>query len=113
MATLQITQIPTETATYTGTNTYDELVPSNYWQISPVTVNITDNLSSYFRVKYILRVYKDSVSAANLLATIKQRTNNASTTTNQVAIFDIRNIVNSTLETSYIDKGSQENTLHI
>ena len=112
MATLQITQIPTETATYTGTNTYDELVPSNYWQISPVTVNITDNLSSYFRVKYILRVYKDSVSAANLLATIKQRTNNASTTTNQVAIFDIKNIVNSTLETSYMDKGSQENTLH-
>ena len=58
MATLQITQIPTETATYTGTsNTYEELVPTNYWQMLPVTVNITDDLSTVFKVKYILRVY--------------------------------------------------------
>ncbi len=113
MATIQITQIPTETATYTGTsNTYDELVPTNYWQMLPVTVNITDNLATYFNVKYILRVYDNSISDANLLATIKQRTNNKSTTTNQVAIFDIKRIVNTVLKHSYEDTNAAGKEIH-
>ena len=96
MAT-QITQIPTEVpgTPYTGTaNTYAELVPTNYWPILPITIRITDDLAALYKVKYILRVYKDSVSASNLLATVKQRTNNYSTTTNQVAIFVVRYIIN-------------------
>ena len=108
MAT-QITQIPTEipSSPYTGTsNTYAELVPTNYWPILPITIRRTDDLSSLYKVKYILRVYKDSISDANLLATVKQRTNNASTTTNQVAIFDIRNIINTQLKATYRDTRS-------
>ena len=113
MATLQITQIPTETATYTGTaNTYAELDPTNYWPILPITVKITDNLSSYFKVKYILRVYNSAVSASNLLATIKQRTNNASSTSNQVAIFDVRNIINTQLEATYSDSANPTDEIH-
>lgn len=113
MATLQITQIPTETATYTGTaNTYAELVPTNYWPILPITVKITDNLSSYFKVKYILRVYNSAVSASNLLATIKQRTNNASSTSNQVAIFDVRNIINTQLDATYSDSANPTDEIH-
>ena len=113
MATLQITQIPTETATYTGTaNTYAELVPTNYWQILPVTMNITDDLSSVYKVKYILRIYKDSAVDANLLATIKQRTNNKSTTTNQVAIFDVRNIINTHLKSTYRDSANTSKEIH-
>ena len=113
MATLQITQIPTETATYTGTaNTYAELVPTNYWPILPITIRVTDNLSSLFKVKYILRVYKDSISDANLLATVKQRTNNASTTTNQVAIFDVRNIINTQLKSTYRDSANTDEEIH-
>jgi hypothetical protein len=112
MATLQITQIPTETETYTGSNTYDELIPVNYWQIAPVTVNITDNISAYFNIKYILRVYKDSVSADNLLGTLKQRTNNSSTTADQVAIFDIRGIVNTQLKPTYKDSETAGSDIH-
>jgi len=113
MATLQITQIPTETATYTGTaNTYAELVPTNYWPILPVTIRVTDNLSSLFKVKFILRVYKTSVSDANLLATVKQRTNNSSSTTNQVAIFDIRNIINTQLKATYNDSNNTSEEIH-
>ena len=112
MATLQITQIPTETTVYTGANTYDELVPTNYWQILPVTVNITDNLSSYYKVKYILRVYAGTDATGTLLATIKQRTNNASTTTNQVAIFDIRGIINTQLQITYSDAGGSGKEIH-
>ena len=112
MAT-QITQIPTqESSTYTGTSTYDELVPSNYWPILPVVVNRTDDLAAVFRLKYILRVYKDSVSDANLLATLKQRTNNASTTTNQVAIFDIKGIVNTQIESTFHDSGDSTKEIH-
>ena len=48
MATIRIMQIPTQTGTYTGTNTFEECLPSNYWTISPVTVRVDDNLSSYF-----------------------------------------------------------------
>ena len=86
MATIRIMQIPTETGTYTGTNTFDECLPSNYWPIAPVTVRIDDDLSSFYKVKYILKIYKDSVSVSNQLMTLKQRTNNNSSTTNQVAI---------------------------
>ena len=112
MAT-QITQIPTqESSTYTGTTTYDELVPSNYWPILPVVVNRTDDLAAVFRLKYILRVYKDSVSDANLLATLKQRTNNASTTSNQVAIFDIKGIVNTQIESTFSDSGDSTKEIH-
>ena len=113
MAT-QITQIPTETpgSPYTGTSTYDELVPTNYWPILPVVVNRTDNLSAVFRLKYILRIYKDSVSDANLLATLKQRTNNASTTTNQVAIFDIKGIVNTQIESTFTDSNQSIYEVH-
>jgi len=114
MAT-QITQIPTEvpSSPYTGTaNTYAELVPTNYWPILPITIRRTDNLSSLYKVKYILRVYKDSVSDANLLATVKQRTNNASSTTNQVAIFDVRNIINTQLEATYNDSNNTDKEIH-
>tara|TARA_R110001583_G_scaffold51316_1_gene160299 strand:+ start:2861 stop:4384 length:1524 start_codon:yes stop_codon:yes gene_type:complete len=113
MAT-QITQIPTEApgSPYTGTSTYDELVPSNYWPILPVVVNRTDDLVGVFRLKYILRVYKDSVSASNLLATLKQRTNNASTTSNQVAIFDIKGIVNTQIESTFNDSGAGTLEVH-
>lgn len=114
MAT-QITQIPTEipSSPYTGTsNTYAELVPTNYWPILPITIRRTDDLSSLYKVKYILRVYKDSISDANLLATVKQRTNNASTTTNQVAIFDIRNIINTQLKATYRDNSSTDKEIH-
>ncbi len=115
MATIQITQIPTETpgSPYEGTsNTYEELVPTNYWQMLPVTVNITDDLSTVFKVKYILRVYDSSISDANLLATIKQRTNNKSTTTNQVAIFDIKRVVNSVLKHTYEDANAVDTEIH-
>ena len=112
MAT-QITQIPTETATYTGTaNTYAELVPTNYWPILPITIRRTDDLSALFKVKYILRVYKDSISSANLLATVKQRTNNASTTTNQVAIFDVKNIINTQIKSTYNDSNNTSDEIH-
>ena len=107
MAT-QITQIPTQATTYTGTaNTYAELVPTNYWPILPITIRRTDDLSALFKVKYILRVYKDSISSANLLATVKQRTNNASTTTNQVAIFDVKNIINTQIKSTYNDSNGK------
>ena len=113
MATLQITQIPTETTTYTGTaNTYAELVPTNYWPILPITIRITDDLAALYKVKYILRVYKDSVSASNLLATVKQRTNNYSTTTNQVAIFDVRNIINTQIKSTYNDSANTTKEIH-
>jgi hypothetical protein len=113
MATLQITQIPTETDTYTGTaNTYAELVPTNYWPILPLTIRITDDLAALYKVKYILRVYKGSISASNLLATVKQRTNNVSTTTNQVAIFDVRNIINTQLKATYRDSANTDEEIH-
>ena len=114
MAT-QITQIPTEvpSSPYTGTaNTYAELVPTNYWPILPITIRRTDNLSSLYKVKYILRVYKDSISDANLLATVKQRTNNASSTTNQVAIFDVRSIINTQLKATYRDSANTNLAVH-
>ena len=115
MATLQITQIPTEvpSSPYTGTvNVYSELVPTNYWPILPITIRITDDLSTLYKVKYILRVYKDSISDANLLATVKQRTNNASSTTNQVAIFDVRNIINTQLKATYNDADNKSEEVH-
>lgn len=114
MAT-QITQIPTEVpgTPYTGTaNTYAELVPTNYWPILPITIRRTDDLSALFKVKYILRVYKDAISDANLLATVKQRTNNVSTTTNQVAIFDVRNIINTQLKSTYRDSANTDEEIH-
>lgn len=114
MAT-QITQIPTEVpaSPYTGTaNTYAELVPTNYWPILPITINRTDDLAALFKVKYILRVYKDSISDANLLATVKQRTNNVSATTNQVAIFDVRNIINTQIEATYNDSNDTSEEIH-
>ena len=114
MAT-QITQIPTEVpgTPYTGTaNTYAELVPTNYWPLLPITIRRTDNLSSLFKVKFILRVYKTSVSDANLLATVKQRTNNSSSTTNQVAIFDVRNIINTQLKATYNDSNNTSDEIH-
>tara|TARA_R100000458_G_C8268353_1_gene243185 strand:+ start:388 stop:1920 length:1533 start_codon:yes stop_codon:yes gene_type:complete len=115
MATLQITQIPTEVpaSPYTGTaNTYPELVPTNYWPILPITIRITDNLSSFYKVKYILRVYQGSISDANLLATVKQRTNNSSASTNQVAIFDVRNIINTKLKATYNDADNKSDEIH-
>jgi len=113
MATLQITQIPTETATFVGTaNTYAELVPTNYWPILPITIRVTDDLAALFKVKYILRVYKDSISDANLLATVKQRTNNLSSTTNQVAIFDVRNIINTQLQATHSDGANADKEIH-
>ena len=112
MATIQITQIPTQTGTYTGTNTFDECLPSNYWPIAPITVRITDDLSTFYKVKYILKVYKDSVSVSNQLMTLKQRTNNNSTTTNQVAMFDIKDIVNTQLQFTNNDSNATTNEIH-
>lgn len=112
MATIRIMQIPTETGSYTGTNTFDECLPSNYWPIAPVTVRIDEDLSSYFKVKYILRIYKNSVSASNLLSTLKQRTNNNSSTTNQIAIFDIKGIVNTQLKFTKRDANSTTFEIH-
>ena len=112
MATIRIMQIPTQTGTYTGTNTFEECLPSNYWTISPVTVRVDDNLSSYFKVKFILRVYVDSVTAGNLLATLKQRTNNNSSTTNQVAIFDLKGIVNTQLSFTNNDSNATTYEIH-
>ena len=114
MAT-QITQIPTEVpgTPYTGTaNTYAELVPTNYWPILPITIRRTDNLSSLYKVKYILRVYKDAITDTNLLATVKQRTNNASAISNQVAIFDVRNIINTQLKATYNDADNKSEEVH-
>jgi hypothetical protein len=112
MAT-QIIQIPTETATLSGAaNTYAELVPTNYWPILPITIRRTDDLAALFKVKFILRVYKDSIADANLLATVKQRTNNFSTTTNQVAIFDVRNIINTQLQATYMDSANTDKEIH-
>lgn len=114
MAT-QITQIPTEVpaSPYTGTvNTYAELVPTNYWPILPITINRTDNLAALFKVKYILRIYKDSISDANLLATVKQRTNNVSVTSNQVAIFDVKNIISTQIKATYNDTGTTGTEVH-
>ena len=112
MATIRIMQIPTQTGSYTGTNTFEECLPSNYWPISPITVRIDENLSSYFKVKYILRIYKYSVSASNLLSTLKQRTNNNSSTTNQIAIFDIRGIVNTQLQFTNRDSNATTYEVH-
>ena len=112
MATIRIMQIPTQTGTYTGTNTFEECLPSNYWPIAPVTVRIDDDLSSYFKVKYILKVYKDSVSTSNQLMTLKQRTNNNSSTTNQIAIFDIKDIVNTQLKFTQRDSNSPTFEVH-
>jgi len=112
MATIQIIQIPTQQQLYTGTNTFDECLPTNYFPILPVTVQVQDNLAIYFKVKFILRVYKDSVSDANLLATLKQRTNNFSTTTDQVAMFDLQGIVNTQLGFTYRDADNVNNEVH-
>ena len=112
MATIRIMQIPTETGSYTGTNTFDECLPSNYWPIAPVTVRIDDDLSSFYKVKYILKVYKNSVSVSNQLMTLKQRTNNNSSTTNQVAIFDIKDIVNTQLKFTQRDSNSTTYQIH-
>ena len=112
MATIRIMQIPTETGTYTGTNTFDECLPSNYWPIAPVTVRIDDDLSSFYKVKYILKIYKDSVSVSNQLMTLKQRTNNNSSTTNQVAIFDIKDVVNTQLKFTNNDSNNTSYTVH-
>jgi hypothetical protein len=112
MATIRIMQIPTQTGSYTGTNTFEECLPSNYWAISPITVRIDEDLSSYFKVKYILRIYKNSVSASNLLSTLKQRTNNNSSTTNQIAIFDIRGIVNTQLQFTNRDSNATTYEVH-
>ena len=112
MATIRIMQIPTQTGSYTGTNTFEECLPSNYWPISPITVRIDEDLSSYFKVKYILRIYKNSVSASNLLSTLKQRTNNNSSTTNQIAIFDIRGIVNTQLQFTNRDSNATSYEVH-
>ena len=59
-----------------------------------------------------MRVYKTSVSDANLLATVKQRTNNSSSTTNQVAIFDVRNIINTQLKATYNDSNNTSDEIH-
>ena len=77
---LQIIQIPTDNSTtYTGTSVYDEMIPVNWKPIAPVSVKLTDDISSYFKFRYILRVYVGIVADANLLATLKQRPNNFST----------------------------------
>ena len=112
MATIQIIQIPTQQQLFTGTNTFDECLPTNYFPILPVTVQVQDNLAIYFKVKFILRVYKDSVTDANLLATLKQRTNNFSTTTVQVAMFDLQGIVNTQLGFTYRDADNVNNEVH-
>ena len=54
MAT-QITQIPTQATTYTGTaNTYAELVPTNYWPILPITIYEALTFLSYQQDLFIL-----------------------------------------------------------
>jgi hypothetical protein len=111
---IQIIQIPTEnTITYTGTgNTYSELVGTHHPQILPVTIKQTADISSLFKVKFLLRVYKDSISSANLLATLKQRPNNFSTTTDSVAIFDIKGILNTELQPTFRDSGNTTLEVH-
>ena len=110
---LQIIQIPTNASTtYTGTSIYDQMIPINWQPIAPVSVQLTDDISGFFKYKVILRVYKDSVSSSNLLATLKQRPNNASTTTNSVALFDIKGIVNTQLQSTFFDADDTTESIH-
>ena len=110
---LQIIQIPTNASTtYTGTSIYDQMIPINWQPIAPVSVQLTDDISGFFKYKVILRVYKDSVSSSNLLATLKQRPNNASTTTNSVALFDIKGIVNTQLQSTFFDANDTTESIH-
>lgn len=111
--TLQIKQIPTDkSTTYTGTSVYDEMIPVNWKPIAPVTVRLTDDISSWFKFRFILRIYVDSVSSANLLATLKQRPNNYSTTTNSNAIFDIKGILNTQIDATFPDSNEKSKEIH-
>ena len=106
--TLQITQIPDSTpVTYIGTsNTANFPAATNRTPILPITVKQTSDISSLFKVKFILRVYDGAVDPANLLCVLKQRPNNFSKTTNSVAIFDVRGIINSILSFTNADTGA-------
>tara|TARA_R110002020_G_scaffold164573_1_gene351374 strand:- start:16895 stop:18445 length:1551 start_codon:yes stop_codon:yes gene_type:complete len=106
--TMQIIQVPTDTSTtWTGTgNIKDTLIPTNHTPILPIVVQQTDDISSFFKVKFICRVYQNSISDDNLLCVLKQRPNAFATTTNSVSMFDIRGIVNSVLQYTYQDISS-------
>ena len=106
---IQIKQIPGNIATITSPLTYNKLQPTNWSQILPVSV--ANNLdrseaNSIYKHKYILEVYKDSISDANKIAKLKQRRNNYATTTNTVSIFDIRAVVNTTLSITQADQNA-------
>ena len=110
---LFIIQIPTDKSTsYSASSVYDEMIPVNWKPIAPVTVKLTDDISALFKFRYILRVYVGSVADANLLATLKQRPNNFSTTTNSNAIFDIKGILNTQIDATFPDSNDISKEIH-
>lgn len=101
---LQIIQIPPqETVALTGTTTEDSLIPINWKPLAPIVVKQSSDVSSWFKFRFILRVYKNAVIDSNLLATLRQSPNNFSTTTNTNAIFDLRGIVNTQINATFED----------
>lgn len=118
--TIQISQIPTDDATtWTGTsNIKDELIATNHTPILPIVAKQTADISTFFKVKFICRIYKDNVADEDLICILKQRPNNFTTTTNTACIFDIRGVVNSILKYTYQDysasggDASQDESIH-
>ena len=79
------------------------------WWRNHVIFGISESvdLSSYFKVKFILRVYEDSI-AGNLVATLRQPWNGYENGAGQYwrTFFDIKDIVGSTLDFTVEDASS-------
>jgi len=110
---LSIIQIPPqETVTLTGTQTEDSPLPINWKPIAPIVVKQSSDISSWFKFRFILRIYANAVVDANILATLRQSPNMFSTTTNSNAIFDLRSIVNTQLQATFKNSNATSKEIH-